>query len=306
MKRVFQSRLAWTAAVVVLVLALVLGVPDVRAWAGQFLNLFRVQQVTVLPVDLSGLNQLSSNNTLAQQVSQILSSSIVMDRKHTAPSPAASQAEASQAAGFTVRLPASGAPSQLMVDQGFAFHFTVDRSRAQAVLNEAGRKDLELPQSIDGANIAVNVPASVTAAYGICPTPGKAAGDPDIAGSAGRNYPDCVMLVQIPSPTVSAPPNVDVKQLAQIGLEFTGMDAQSAQQFADTVDWTTSLVIPIPKNAATYKQVEVDGVKGFLIQRPVDDAPEYSLVWVKNGIIYVIGSLGNNTQQAIDMANSLK
>jgi hypothetical protein len=71
------------------------------------------------------------------------------------------------------------------------------------------------------------------------------------------------------------------------------------------VDWTSSLVIPIPKNAATYDQVSVDGVTGTLIQRPADDAPQFALVWVKNGIIYAIGGLGSNSQQAIQMANAL-
>ncbi|MDD5370632.1 MAG: hypothetical protein PHQ40_16240, partial [Anaerolineaceae bacterium] len=66
-----------------------------------------------------------------------------------------------------------------------------------------------------------------------------------------------------------------------------------------------SLVIPIPKNAATYAQIPVDGVTGTLIQRPADDAPQFALVWVKNGIIYAIGGLGSNSQQAIQMANTL-
>jgi hypothetical protein len=46
-------------------------------------------------------------------------------------------------------------------------------------------------------------------------------------------------------------------------------------------------------------------VSGSLIQRPLDDAPEYSLIWVKDGIIYAIGGLGNNVDAALAMANSL-
>jgi hypothetical protein len=51
--------------------------------------------------------------------------------------------------------------------------------------------------------------------------------------------------------------------------------------------------------------LSVDGVTGTLIQRPVDDAPQYVLIWVKNGIVYAIGGLGSDTQKAIQMANSL-
>ena len=124
-------------------------------------------------------------------------------------------------------------------------------------------------------------------------------------GSAGRNYPDCVILVELPSPSVSAPADLNIAQLAQIGLEFTGMTHDQAVAFTQTVDWTSSLVVPIPKNAATYEQVTVDGVTGTLIQRPADDAPQFVLMWVKNGIIYAIGGLGTNSQQAMQMANSL-
>jgi hypothetical protein len=114
-----------------------------------------------------------------------------------------------------------------------------------------------------------------------------------------------VILAEIPSPTVSAPDTVDIAQLAQIGLEFTGMDSEQAAAFTETVNWTSTLVIPIPKNAATYEQVQVDGVTGTLIQRPADDAPQYILLWVKNGIVYAISSLGSDSYQAIQMANSL-
>jgi hypothetical protein len=180
----------------------------------------------------------------------------------------------------------------------------MDRVKAEALLKEAGRGDLNLPDSIDGAEISVDIPAGVSIAYGTCPTSNDY--DPDEHGSRGRRYPDCVIFAQIPSPTVTAPPSVDVPQLAQIALEFTGMSSEQAKSFTETVDWTSTLVIPIPKNAATYEQVSVDGVTGTLIQRPSDDAPEYALLWVKDGIIYTIGGLGSNSQQAIDMANSLR
>ena len=84
------------------------------------------------------------------------------------------------------------------------------------------------------------------------------------------------------------------------------MSQEQAQAFSQNVDWTSSLVIPIPRNAATYEQVSVDGVTGTLIQRPSDDAPEFALLWVKNGIIYAIGGLGSNSDRAIEMANTLQ
>ena len=83
------------------------------------------------------------------------------------------------------------------------------------------------------------------------------------------------------------------------------MTAEEAAQFTSTVDWTSTLVVPIPKNAASYQQVPVDGVTGTLIERPSDDAPQFALFWVKDGIIYTIGGLGSNSQKALEIANSL-
>jgi len=39
-------------------------------------------------------------------------------------------------------------------------------------------------------------------------------------------------------------------QLAQIGLEFTGMSSDQAAAFTKSVDWTSTLVVPVPINAA--------------------------------------------------------
>ena len=64
-------------------------------------------------------------------------------------------------------------------------------------------------------------------------------------------------------------------------------------------------MVPIPRNAATYEEIAVDGVTGTLIQRPSDDAAQFALIWVKDGIIHTIGGLGSNSQLAIQMANSL-
>jgi anti-sigma factor RsiW len=304
-KKFFRPRTAWAGLAIVLLLGIALSIPSGFAWAGQFLGLFRVQQVAVIPIDPTGLLALKGDSALGQQIGQMLSKSVTFDQKPAKPFAVANAADASKAAGFSVRLPTSetGQP-QLAVQPGAAFKFVIDRARAQALLDESGHKDLVLPQSLDQETISVSVPTAVTASYGTCPSIDETGASQ--MGSNGRRYADCVILGEIPSPTVNTPPDVDFQKLAEIGLEFTGMSASQAQAFAQSIDWTSSLVIPLPKNAATYNQLTVDGVNGMLIQRPADDAPEFALVWVKNGIIYTIGGLGANSAQAVDMANSLK
>jgi hypothetical protein len=302
-KRLVGSRAVQGVTLAALALAVILTLPATRALADQLLNLFRIQQVAVLPVDFTGLQSLNGNSALGTQISQLISDSLTVRQKPGDPIVASSAADASQKAGFNARLPSSSTYSRLSVRDSAAFDFTIDRARAQALLDEAGRSDLTLPPDIDGAVVSVAIPASVRADYGTCPDP--SATDNLQGGSPGRNFPDCTILFEIPSPTVHAPANVDVSQLAQIGLEFTGMSSAQAAAFTSTVDWTSTLVVPIPKNAATYEQLTVDGVTGTLIQRPADDAPQYVLLWVKDGVVYAIGGLGADSQRAVDMANSL-
>lgn len=301
-KNLFARRLrpVWAGLAIVAALTAAFSFAPVRAWAGQFLGLFRIQQVMVLPIDTTRLSALSGDEALGSRISQLFSDSVKVTKEPTDARAAASAAEASQAAGFAVRLPGnrSDAP-QLTVQDGTAFEFVINRDRAQAVLNEMGYSHLQLPASLDGAAIQVEIPTGVTAAYGNCPRSDEEAGSP------GRRFANCVLFVQIPSPTVNTPPDLDVEQLAEIGLQLTGMTAEQAREYSQTVDWASTLVVPIPRNGATYRQIEVDGVTGYLIQRPSDDAPQYALVWVKNGILYTIGGLGADSASALEMANSL-
>jgi hypothetical protein len=293
-----------------LVVALILAFPTTRALASELLNLFRVQHVTVVPVDFTGMEQL--DGAVGNNISQLISDSVTMQKEPSDPINVVTTDEASQLAGFNVRAPEGQTPSRISVMSGASFTFTIDRAKAQALLDEAGRNDLVLPEEVDGADVSVNIPSSVSIAFGTCPEPSNDSEaeremerESEQSGSPGRNYAGCIILAQIPSPEVSAPASLDIDRLAQIGLEFTGMTAEEAAEFTSTVDWTSTLVVPIPKNAASNRQVTVDGVTGTLIERPSDDDPQFALFWVKDGIIYTIGGLGSNSQRALEIANSL-
>lgn len=294
-------------------LALVIGslsfVP-VRAWAGEFLGLFRVQQITVLPVDTTRLSQLTDDSSLGKQLGQLLSDSVTVTKEPGEPRAVAGVDEASRLAGFNVRLlgeSPDGANPTITVQDGAAFEFVVDRDRAQALLDDSGVKDIQLPASLEDAVIAVDIPAGVTATYGDCPDMAKDDVDPDdYADGNSSRLRNCVALVQIPGPTVSTPPDLDVARLAELGLQFTGMTAEEARAFSQTVDWTSTLVVPIPRNGMEYEQVAVDGVTGNLITRGHDGAPSrYTILWVKDGIVYALAGFGD-PDSGVAMANSLK
>jgi hypothetical protein len=304
-KKLFASPLIRFGLPALLILTTIVAIPGTRALASELLNLFRVQQVQVVPVDFTGLEQLTGDGALGNQFTELISDSVDMQQEPGEPVQAAGADEASQLAGFTVRIPSGMTPSQINVTRGAAFSMTLDRTKAQALLDEAGRSDLVLPASVDGAEISVDIPTSVSVAFGTCPKPGSGVSGNHEQSTTERRYPDCVILAQIPSPSVNAPADLDIEALARIGLEFTGMSPEEAAELTSTVTWTSTLLVPIPRNAAIHEQVNVDGVTGTLIQRPSDEGPQFALLWVKDGIIYAISGLGTNSQQAIEMANSL-
>ena len=79
--------------------------------------------------------------------------------------------------------------------------------------------------------------------------------------------PDCTTLTQMPSPSISAPPGLDIPKISGAFLQVLGMSPEEAAQIAQTVDWTTTLVIPIPRYGTSYQEVVVDGLEGTLISQ---------------------------------------
>jgi len=84
------------------------------------------------------------------------------------------------------------------------------------------------------------------------------------------------------------------------------MSAEDAAHFAQSVDWTTTLVIPIPRYGTTYREVPVDGATGTLILQDLKDHPkQYLLVWAKDGILYSLTGPGDGSA-GLRIANTLK
>jgi hypothetical protein len=290
-------RPAWVGLTIVLVLAIALAFPPVRAIANSFLQLFRVEQVRVLPVDW---NKLPGNLDSSAALENVFSKSVEVQERGE-PQEVANAAEASAVAGFAVHLPtAVDTQPKVIYQPGGTLTFTVDLALMRAVLEEIGRPDIELPDSIDGSKVRVDIAGSVVAAYGECQQSESL--DPDQA----REFtgPGCTTFVQMPSPVISAPPEMDLLKLGEAYLQMLGMDKEEAASFAENVDWTSTFVIPVPRNSADYREVTVNGVPATLINYYRGE-PVYMLMWIENDILYALGGPGRG-ENALEVANSLK
>jgi hypothetical protein len=220
-----------------------------------------------------------------------------------------SSSEASALAGIPVRLPAGmNNELYLTVIPGTTASFAVNLEHVQAVLNEIDLPDISLPADLDGATVSVEISSSVSAQYGECEydplAPARREYDPDDPEQMPQSR--CTTLVQTKSPTISAPPGLDIAQIGNAFLQIMGMSPEEADHFAQNIDWTTTFVIPIPQNSTTYQEMPVDGVVGTLIlQEFKDQETQYVLLWVKDGIVYALSGPGS-ASTAARIASTLK
>jgi hypothetical protein len=277
-------------------LAVSLAFPPVQAIANSFLGLFRVQQIRAVEVDSGKLESQLGNSPLFQSLMSE-NASFVQDGE---PQDASSLAEASALAGFAVRLPKDQADAQLNVSPSGRLTFTIQLQQINDLLHAMGRDDVQLPARLDGKTVTVDAARGVSATWGSCEPPARQPGqDPDMPVEA---RPTCTTLVQMPSPTVSAPEGLDIARLGQLYLEMIGMSKEDAARLAVTIDWTSTFVVPIPTNQASYQDVTIDGVKGLAIE--MRDAQGTMLLWVKNGIVYAL-TTPEAPAAALRLANSL-
>lgn len=295
--KLFAPRLrpAWGALALVCAVAVFLSVAPARTFAEKILAMLRVQKITAVSVYPTSIES-SRNERTGKLLSQLISDNVVVTEDAGKPQAASSAAAASRAAGFTVRTIGDlGAPQKILVNGEAGYQMTLNRDRMQAILQEAGRSDIQLPAAIDGALVAIHIPRNVITSYGNCPQ--RAHGQRPPSPEADN----CVFLMEAPSPTISVPPNLNLAQVAEAALEMAGMSPAEARSFCQTVDWSSTLVVPVPPQGS-YQTVDVDGVSGTLISLP--NLRRYSLMWVKGGIIYSLNGHGD-PNQALNLAASL-
>jgi anti-sigma factor RsiW len=285
----------WGGIAAACALVLLLSFAPSRTWAQKFLAMLRVQKLAVVPVDFSAISSENGNTGKGKLIAQLISDNVVVTMDPGKPVIASNLETAREMAGFNLRtLDTLGSPEQISVSGEGAFHMTLDRDRIQAVLDQAGRSDVQIPDAVDGSTVAVHAPKLVRLLYGACSEKGAPSGE------------NCIEFAQVPSPTVSVPPSLDIAALAEAGLQVAGMSAAEAHAFCQTVDWSSTLVIPIPQNGSSYRTIPVDGVSGTLIEAMPHGnfIGRYALIWIKNGVVYSLSGKGQ-PDKALSLAASL-
>jgi hypothetical protein len=290
-KENFQTMLTrkplWTALAVVAILAIALSITPVRAWASDLLSLFRVEKITVIQFDPKAARQANEGLSVNKDaIQKILDKNLKVseDGKLTE---VATVEEAAAGAGFTPRIPSGFTDLKLAYKPGMHASLTIDRPQMQEILDAVGA-DVQLPEAVDGKTVDVNVQATVAAADGCSPDASQA------------DLPEgCTVLIQLPSPTVDAPEGLDIKKTGAAMLQLLGLSADEATRLSQRIDWTTTLLLPIPTDQSIQvSDLPVDGVSGTLLL--AENQNMYTLLWVKDGMLYALrGQGGAEKAQAI-------
>lgn len=275
-----------------------------RNLTGRLFGSLRMDKPQPVNINLSEFVGPSANQSLQQMVTQMISDQVVTTQ-HESPESVANVAAASAAAGFPVKLLKGRNDTPTITVLGArAYNLTVDRQRLQAIFDEAGRRDLVVPQSVNGARVAVRIPRAVIVTYGTCPGQSSAAANIATPAPVTSHYDNCLILREGPSPDISAPSDINLARMSEIALELAGMTPDQAHSFLQTIDWRSLLGVSFPRFMRSYQAVTVDGVPGTLLTLGARQGPDYALFWVKDGIVYSLRGFGNSGS-ATQLASSL-
>ena len=97
-------------------------------------------------------------------------------------------------------------------------------------------------------------------------------------------------------------------------LQLMGMSPEEAARLSESIDWTTTMVVPIPTDLANVQEVDVDGSTGLLLtaneyQSPEDTGTWYhprALMWEKDGILYMISADNLSQTEIFEVVSSMQ
>jgi hypothetical protein len=294
--KMFTRRPFWTALAIIAVLGLIFTLTPASAWANGVLGLFRVQKVQVITFDPAAAeNARMKLEANSETVKQLFKDDVkITQRSETAK--VATAEEASTKAGFTPRLSATQDQS-LEVKGGMKAVFTINQPKLQELIDTAG-VDIQLPKDVNGKTVTAEIPNSVIATSG-CPT-----ADLPTDQTTKESVSSCTVFVQLPSPTVDTPAGIDMTALGEAMFQFLGVPADQAAQLSQRIDWTSTLVLPVPSGGKVqYQDVQVDGVTGTFLQEEGQNS--YEMIWVKNGMLYGLHGPGS-LSDAMKYVGSIK
>jgi len=303
--RRFAPALAGAALAAALAFAFTL--EPVRAAARDFLDLFRVKRFAAVPIDPARLERLAKGgldfkSLVADQVQVV----VAPQPPEAVDSPEAGAVRAGITAQLPAALPAHTDLAETKLSPAASFRVQVDTGKLEALALAAGADEIEIPAFWNGATIDVEVPPVLGVRYAR-----------KVEAADGRPArEDSFLLLQSAIPQVELPEGFDLATLGRLGLRLAGMSATEAESFSRAIDWRSTLLVPVPVQGGTFREVEVSGHKGLLVTfnppAPADtSAPrpraQGLVLWsTDDKVLAVQGPGGREGIELLEMAQSVR
>lgn len=288
--------LAYAAGLLLAVSALML--PSVRAGARAFLDVFRVVNFAPVPLQADQMRKFDPGSNV--DLPRLLGEQVVVLKEPTPPQRMATPQEAAATVGVPIRLPTwlpvglERGPIEVMGEH--AVRVTINTETVNSLIDAFGIHDLRVPDTANGESATLRVHPIVRVDY-------ERAGD-------DKRRAKRVMLLQGRSPEALLPAGVELASLAEIGLRIMGLERTEAHRFANSVDWRTTLIVPVPVDIATFRQIDVQGNPGLIIE--TRNTPQQRnaqqgthIMWSSRGSVFAL--TGNvPAEELFEMAQSVQ
>ena len=222
--------------------------------------------------------------------------------------PVPSADSASRLAGFTARLlgTRSDAPS-ITVIGAHAMNVKVNRAQIETMLAEAGRRNAQVPGSIDGTILRTQTPRAIRVQYGNCPAPVANTIQNQINGPPppSTDNANCVIFTQTPVTSTVVPPGLNIGELATIALELSGMSPNQTHDFQRAFDLKSTLSMSLPRGIRSYDAVQINARPAMLIITGGRRGPTYQLMWASGGTVFTLAGYGSSAD-AVPLASSAR
>ncbi len=279
----------WYAALAAIAVALaLLALPPVRAAADQLVSILRVQNVVFMPVSQERIQQIRQLNSDHENL--LIGTPEVVGTP-AAERQVASAAEAAAMLDFTPgdigTLPQNVRPVGYTVRDGETVRATVNVAAARQLLSMLNITDVTLPDALGSAPIEATIGGTLQTRY--------------TSGSA------TLTLYQGRSPTVKLPDGVDMAQLGKAALRVLGVEPAQADALSRQIDWSSTLLFPIPADVRDIRTVTINGAPGLLVGEQRDGRRGFRLYWQQGGRFYLLDGTGRvNDADLILAAESVR
>jgi hypothetical protein len=181
----------------------------------------------------------------------------------------------------------------------------LDTEKLEALAAAADATEIEIPGWWNGLTVDVEMPPVLAVRYA------RTFEATDVRPAREESF----VLYEAANPQVVLPEGFDPSILGRLGLRLAGMSAQDALAFSRTIDWRATLLVPVPVQGGTFREVEVSGQKGLLVtvQPPPRTAPDATtrrahsvLLWSADGQVFALqGPATRDGIEILEMAQSV-